>query len=1422
MVIAGDIDSNAWWARLLVWPTGRFYEGDHDLIVNTRSMLGGAKRVGRSGVSFHKGPEVNHFRYFQNPDSAGRIVQALTLAAGDLSGFEPLRKEPVDIARAMVPRSAEPRPVVFVLPGIMGSELAVGGNMVWLDIPDIAFGGFAQLRIDAEDVVAVRPFARYYGRIIEFMAQTHKVVPFAFDWRLPVEQEADRLAVAVEREFDLARPHGQPVRILAHSMGGLVARAMISRHEQLWRDICGVPGARLVMLGTPNGGSHAITELLVARASVLRQLSRIDVQRSPRDLLEIIARFPGVIAMLPKDSREDYFSLETWKTYHDGKTGEGWVLPEEKDLERAREFRKLLDGALVDPAHMLYVAGCSDMTITGMHLDPAGQKIVFEATTRGDGRVTWDSGIPPGVPAWYMQDVEHGGLPAHEAAFEAIEELLRQGATSRLPQSPPVSRAAEATFPLPEADDELFPDEDDLAAAALGAASRKRMRQRRGERPVQVRVVHGNLAYAGHPVAVGHYAGDAIVSAEKHLDLALSSALSRRHQIGIYPGEIGTHAVFINPRLAYNPTAVPKGAIVVGLGTAGSLTAAALTRSARRALLEYAVQWMDFGPKAAGADSGGDRAELGVSALLVGTGAGGITVEDSVYAWLQAVNDANKALASTRITQRICQVEFIELYEDRAIQAVDALRMLQDRTPLRDSFAFVDELDVRKGGLSRVSYEEPGGWWHRLHVLGERREGAPADGSLRFSSSTRRARSEVRLLAPQRILVDEFIQQSIRTTRDNRLAARTLFELLLPNEIKDQAPEGGDTIFIVDEEAARYPWELLDDRFSRGERDKPLFVSHGILRQLESVEFRERVQGVVDNTALVIGDPLSTYPELKGAQAEARIVHRALQGDGRFRVEFRERPSSQQVINALYAGDYKVLHLAGHGVYRLPPKGAATCAACRQPLPREAVDGHAASMEPLTGMVIGDGVVLSPKEAHQMRAVPELVFVNCCHLGRIEPGDQRPLDERNERNDYNRIAANLATEYIRMGVRAVVAAGWAVDDSAALTFATVFYDQMLKGRAFGEAVKKAREETFERHPETNTWGAYQCYGDPDYHLIKENNALADEETLKWGTPSQAVAELNNLTARLATSASGGAGSEKKRLKAIAARLKEKKWLVDGRVCAALGRAFGEAKLFEKAIPYYQRALEAENAQATLKDIEQLANIESRHAVCLSSRGRPKDALAAVNRSISRLTAIQGRGLIGEPAKGETVERLSALGSAHKRKALISPSDRSKSLEQMRDYYKKASDRALSKTKQVDPYPLSNWLTAELTLAWQNEGRRIPPKEMQIFKKGLSDCRLELESAWRKRPDVWIRIGLCDLDLLEVLAEESLDDQTAARILQSYQEARKLASPREFESVLDQFDFLEEMSTGNTRLAKKLHALRREIDNKPGREKAKPA
>ena len=84
--------------------------------------------------------------------------------------------------------------------------------------------------------------------------------------------------------------------------------------------------------------------------------------------------------------------------------------------------------------------------------------------------------------------------------------------------------------------------------------------------------------------------------------------------------------------------------------------------------------------------------------------------------------------------------------------------------------------------------------------------------------------------------------------------------------------------------------------------------------------------------------------------------------------------------------------------------------------------GHAGkggkSPKQLTGMIIGDDMVLSPREVKQMRSVPELVFINCCHLGLIEPSPAQDDKALNLRNDYNLIAANVATEFIEMGVRA--------------------------------------------------------------------------------------------------------------------------------------------------------------------------------------------------------------------------------------------------------------------------------------------------------------------------------------------------------------------------------------------------------------------
>jgi len=94
------------------------------------------------------------------------------------------------------------------------------------------FAGFALMN---------RPLTRMLGR------EGYRAVALGYDsWRWSLEQICEHLRPGIA-QID-AQSEG-PVHIVAHSMGGLVARALI--HGERPRNLGSV-----VMLGTPNGGSE--------------------------------------------------------------------------------------------------------------------------------------------------------------------------------------------------------------------------------------------------------------------------------------------------------------------------------------------------------------------------------------------------------------------------------------------------------------------------------------------------------------------------------------------------------------------------------------------------------------------------------------------------------------------------------------------------------------------------------------------------------------------------------------------------------------------------------------------------------------------------------------------------------------------------------------------------------------------------------------------------------------------------------------------------------------------------------------------------------------------------------------------------------------------------------------------------------------
>ena len=1381
-VIAGDIAAgDGLWNTLKVLASDWFYRNEHDLVVDTGSMDGGLPRPA-NGARLRKdaGPKVNHFRYFSNEQSVRWLRAGLVRDDGDNAGFQPLGASvpPARRCQDAVARSrgdGKPRPIAVVLPGTMGSQLRVDDDTVWLDYWALLKGGLKRLAMGRDGIAPGGLVDQFYGPLVEFLARSHQVEIFAYDWRHSVRNAAARLAATLEPLVAQAERSGQALRLVAHSMGGLVVRAMIAdgaAGSALWQRIVSLPGSRLLMLGTPNLGSYEAVRWLTGCNPTQSKLALLDITQSTDQITGLVARYPGLLELLPFAPDDlDFADPGRWQTLRQ-LTGATWPTAESPGLQEAAATWKLLRAAPPDPQHMVYVAGCQPATVIAYQLNPGNdrkqperKRLDFIATREGDGTVSWQSGRLPGVPVWYVANTAHDALCAQPKAFPGYLDLLVNGQTTLLPTNPPAtSRAAGQPEqfvlpPLPAADG--IPAAVDLASFGFSGSGPLPEESDTPPTPtIEVSIRHGNLAYARHPVVVGHYQGDTVVSAEAVLDKQLGGALTRRLDLGIYPGALGSNTVFLND----SPNVKPGGAIVVGLGQVGGLSPGLLEDSLRTALLDFALDvahWPDnrFG------DDGRPRSAA-VTCLLIGTGAGGLPVGDALEAILRAAVAANRRLAEQELEGRVLidRLEFLELYEDIAIAAAEALtRILQNETLAAAVRWPACAVETGQAGRRRVRFEQPPEWYQRLEI-------AEDAGRLRFIFTTDRARAEETLATGQLALVDSFVRIASRDTGQNAEVAKTLFEMLLPLRLRELSPQQGNLLVMVDRHSARYPWELLENRWANGER--PPAVAAGFVRQFRTIEFRQRpVHGSLD-TALVIGNPdlagAPDFADLPGAREEAQQVVEQLAAADYDVTDCIDQPAAP-IMEALHKNSWRILHLAGHGVHEYARPGAA---------------GPGAS---ISGMVIGADSYLTAGDIAQMRFVPELVFVNCCHLGRVDGA-----------RDFDRLglAANLGEEFIRMGVRAVIAAGWAVDDRAGQTFAANFYRAMLAGTAFGEAVRIAREAVWTRCPDVNTWGAYQCYGDPDFRFHRQG-AATKSVWPNFCTPHELVAELENLAADFRAGGHDEAGGRIARRLARIPSGQSAAWLRRADVCAALGLAWGEIRNWEEATRWLAQALAAERGECPLRAIEQYANYRVRLA---AARWPAARRLPAARREIARREAVDAiAAAIGDLdllcRRLPNVERLSLLGGAFKRLAQIESDGerRQQALARMAEQY------ALAYARRRDAYAFTNHVAA-LLLA--NRGTVAVDAENRAKLLGeLDGLRREVARRNADDPNFWDGASLADLALTRLLLlaagparqrDAACGDATTAAIAAYRDAIARAASPRELASLGENIAFLSEL------------------------------
>ena len=394
------------------------------------------------------------------------------------------------------------------------------------------------------------------------------------------------------------------------------------------------------------------------------------------------------------------------------------------------------------------------------------------------------------------------------------------------------------------------------------------------------------------------------------------------------------------------------------------------------------------------------------------------------------------------------------------------------------------------------------------------------------------------------------------------------------------------------------------------------------------------------------------------------------------------------------------------------------------------------------------------------------------------------------------------------GVRAVVCAGWAVDDAAAKTFATTFYAELFAGRSFRSAVKQARRAAWEQHPGVNTWGAYQCYGDPGFVLARPQQATAKDtrKTPRYDylSPTEVLYELERLTLRAGFSRDldkDAAPSPERHSKPLLALCERQGWIFRGDILEAFGKLYAEYSLHQEAIDFYRRALSAPDGRASRRAEEQLANMLTRKAKSLAEQGERAATKGAGSESaasafaeafdlLNRATAILS---VTDADRLPSAERLNLQAAIEKRRLLchIKAGDRQSvpaTLDAMLNFSNRATDKAREEGGDLS-YPALNAANAcALGLLAGAESAVTSRSRVEQTLKALR----EAESATTAK-DFWGKAARADLLLAEGLfalaksgkGKNKLDEaQSAYRALMAGQ-----VSPRERESVSTTIDIL---------------------------------
>ena len=1029
--------------------------------------------------------------------------------------------------------------VVF-LHGITGSDLAVVDGKgdtdgIWVNAPRLILGRIEDLRLDPTGrdeanpdlaVIATGVNHKYYAKAVLSLRARWNVEPYAYDWRKDVDTASDGLATLIKEKFPK-----QPVHLVAHSMGGLVARNMIRRQPKLWDQMQGtdlISGGRLIMLGTPNYGSFAIPPVLTGSDQMMDLLAKLDLKHNMAELLRITNTFLGSYMLLPAPSKltgalQALYQRDTWG---------GTPNVSQAHLSRTYQFFQDLDASpTIDPRRMAYVAGCRRATFTGMTIVAPGE-FEYKLSYDGDGRVPHELGLLKDVPTYYVDEV-HGDLARNDDVLRAVDDLLEKGTTTELSTSilrgpmraAPTMRdyRSAADLRLMEELDRiaekakrqngpqgLTPEEQQVAAdaivkAALGTGVRAppsmpaaaappahRTRRTADIEPValDVGVRFGDITQIKAPVVVvGHYRGIQPVNAIGAIDAVLDHWIARAVKRQMISGALGeTFFVPTFGRIAAG------GVVIGGMGDFGRFTPDDL----RLLMANIAI-----GAGAMGYPS--------LASVLIGAGGGSLDRDVALLELLEGLGTGLRQLRDEKLfvdtpLKRLDLIENNPKRFDELVSKLAEIAASESLVNLKIRAIKPDAADRRRAQRSArapaakrtpqtINRQQPPAFdevrltVERPYMTGDAqpegkelpRKAAPAQATddrnasrlttFRYSALTKTAVVPVREITLQGQYAEGAAAalRDARTRTEQEKFGRLLYTYLMAEEFQEYVDGTSPVRLIVDRSTASFPWEMACF---------PGRNAQGALRWLGTDLRLSRQFRTSLSRAPGISPPLND--RIRALVIADPAPERELQLKGA-RAEGRRVVELLKGANGLVIGGERIeidVHSRIGASECDPVEILALLLSGDFDVVHYAGHGDFNPDEPdSTGWVFGADTVLTARDIFRARKVPRLVFANACFSGALREGPAFGRDE------LTPALATIAQAFFERGVPNYIGSGWPVDDAQALTMADRFYRELIQRRTIGDALYTGRKAIFDEQIET-TWGAYQHYGDPNDTIFR--------------------------------------------------------------------------------------------------------------------------------------------------------------------------------------------------------------------------------------------------------------------------------------------------------------------------------------------------